>query len=49
MVVELITKNVIIGTVVVLLNVIPLLLKKYSLIPITVTVSILLMIIGNYF
>jgi len=46
--IELITKNVIIGVTIIVLNSVPLILKKYGLIPLTVTISLLLAIFGNY-
>lgn len=45
---ELILKNVLIGSAVIILNLIPLILKKYKLIPITTIVSLILMLLGIY-
>jgi hypothetical protein len=45
---ELIIKNVIIGSIVIIINAIPLLVKKYKLIPITALISLILILIGNY-
>jgi len=45
---ELITKNIIIGSIVIIINLIPLLTKKYKLIPITALISLVLILIGNY-
>ena len=46
--IEIISKNVIIGSTVILINLIPLLLKKYKLIPVTALISLFLMLIANY-
>ena len=46
--IELIPKNVIIGSTIILINLIPLILRKYKLIPLTATISLLLAIFGNY-
>ena len=45
---EFITKNIIIGSIVIIINLIPLLTKKYKLIPITALISLVLILIGNY-
>jgi hypothetical protein len=45
---EFIMKNVIIGSIVIIINLIPLLTKKYKLIPITALISLVLILIGNY-
>jgi len=45
---EIITKNIIIGSIVIIINLIPLLTKKYKLIPITALISLVLILIGNY-
>jgi len=42
------TKNIIIGSIIILINLIPLISKKYKLIPITALISLVLMLIGNY-
>lgn len=46
--VELITKNLVIGGLVVIINLIPLLTKKYKLIPVTALISLVLILIGNF-
>jgi len=46
---EFITKNIVIGSIVIIINLIPLLTKKYKLIPITALLSLVLILIGNYF
>jgi len=46
--VEIITKNILIGGVVIIINLIPLITKKYKLIPITALISLVLILIGNY-
>ena len=46
--IEITTKNLVIGIIIILINVIPLILKKYKLIPITALLSLVLMLIGNY-
>ena len=45
---ELIAKNVIIGGLIIVLNLYPLLTKKYKLIPVTVAISLFLALLGNY-
>ena len=45
---EFITKNIIIGSIVIIINLIPLLTKKYKLIPITALISLVLILMGNY-
>ncbi|MEK6845013.1 MAG: hypothetical protein AABX44_02035 [Nanoarchaeota archaeon] len=45
---ELITKNIVIGGIVIIINLIPLLTKKYKLIPITALISLVLILIGNF-
>jgi len=42
------TKNIVIGSIIILINLIPLISKKYKLIPITALISLVLMLIGNY-
>ncbi len=44
----LITKNVVIGIIVIVINLIPLITKKYKLVPITALLSLVLILIGNY-
>jgi len=46
--IELITKNIIIGSIIIIINLIPLIFKKYKLIPITALISLVLMLIANY-
>jgi len=46
---EFIAKNIIIGIAVIVLNLIPLILKKYKLVPITLIISLILMMLGVYF
>lgn len=46
--VELLTANIIIGSIVIIINLIPLITKKYKLIPITALISLVLILIGNY-
>ena len=46
---EFIAKNVIIGIAIIALNLIPLILKKYKLVPITLIISLILMMLGVYF
>ena len=46
--IQLITKNIIVGIIIILINIIPLILKKYKLIPITALISLILMLIANY-
>lgn len=46
--IELIPKNIIIGSTIILINLIPLILRKYKLIPITAAISVLLAILGVY-
>lgn len=43
-----ITKNIVIGSVIIIINIIPLLLKKYKLLPITSAISLLLVLINQY-
>lgn len=45
---ELIIKNIVIGGIVIIINLIPLLTKKYKLIPLTALISLVLILIGNY-
>jgi len=45
---ELITTNIVIGCIVIIINLIPLLSKKYKLIPITALISLVLILLGNY-
>jgi len=45
---ELVTKNIIVGSMIILINLIPLIFKKYKLIPITALISLVLMLIANY-
>jgi len=47
--VELVTKNIIIGSIIILINIIPIISKKYKLIPITALISLVLILIGNFF
>lgn len=46
--IELITKNVIIGTTIILINLIPLILRKYKYIQLTALISLVLMLLGIY-
>ncbi len=46
--IELITKNIVIGGIVIIINLIPLLTKKYKLIPLTALISLVLILIGNF-
>ena len=46
---ELILKNVLIGSAVIILNLVPIILRKYKLIPITLIISLILMMLGIYF
>lgn len=46
--VELITKNIVIGGIVIIINLIPLLTKRYKLIPVTALISVVLILIGNF-
>ena len=46
--IELIPKNVIIGSVIIIINLIPLITKKYDLLGVTAALSLLLAIIGMY-
>ena len=46
--VELIIKNIVIGGIVIIINLIPLITKKYKLIPITALISLVLILIGNF-
>ena len=48
MAIELTTKNLVIGGIVIIINLIPLITKKYKLIPITALISLVLILIGNY-
>ena len=45
---ELIIKNIVIGGIVIIINLIPLITKKYKLIPITALISLVLILIGNF-
>ena len=45
---ELITKNIVIGSIVIIINLIPLLTKRYKLIPLTALISLVLILIGNF-
>lgn len=47
--IELLTKNVIIGTLVIIINAIPLITKRYNFVPFTALISLVLILIGNYF
>jgi hypothetical protein len=42
------TKNLIIGIMIILINVIPLITKKYKYVPISALISLVLILIGNY-
>ncbi len=46
--VELIIKNIVIGGIVIIINLIPLLTKRYKLIPVTALISLVLILIGNF-
>lgn len=46
--IELVTKNIIVGSIVIIINLVPLLAKKYKLIPITALLSLVLILIANY-
>ena len=46
---EFIAKNILIVIAVIVLNLIPLILKKYKLVPITLIISLILMMLGVYF
>ncbi len=46
--IELATKNIIVGSIIIIINIIPLISKKYKLIPITALISLTLMLIANY-
>ena len=41
-------KNIIIGLIVILINIIPLVLRKYKLVPIAALISLILMLVANY-
>lgn len=43
-----ITKNIVIGSIVIIINLIPLITKKYKLVPITALISLILILLGNY-
>jgi len=43
-----ITKNIVIGSIVIIINLIPLITKKYKLVPITALISLVLILLGNY-
>lgn len=47
--VELILKNVLIGIAVIVINLVPIILRKYKLVPITLILSLILMMLGIYF
>jgi len=42
------TKNIIVGIIIIVINFIPLVTRKYKLIPITALISLILMLIANY-
>lgn len=42
------TKNIAIGSIVIIINLIPIIFKKYKLIPITALISLILMLVANY-
>lgn len=42
------TKNIVVGGIVIIINLIPLVFKKYKLIPITALISLVLILIANY-
>jgi len=46
--IELITKNIIIGGIIILINLLPLIFQKYKLLPITAAVSLLLALLGIF-
>ncbi len=46
--IELVTKNIVVGVIIIVINIIPLVLKKYKLIPITALISLILMLLANY-
>ncbi len=46
--IELATKNIVVGSIIIIINLIPLILKKYKLVPITALISLVLMLIANY-
>src|SRR3989344_2775892 len=46
--IEIIIKNVLIGVAVIILNLVPLILKKYKLVPITLILSLIIMLLGIY-
>lgn len=46
--IELITKNIVIGGIIIIINLIPIISKKYKLIPITALISLILILVGNY-
>ena len=46
--IQLMAKNIVIGAIVILINGIPLIFKKYKLIPITALISLVLMLMANY-
>jgi hypothetical protein len=46
--IEFVAKNVIIGGIIIVINLIPLITKKYKLFFLTVVLSVILAIIGNY-
>lgn len=41
-------KNVVIGSIIIIINLIPLITKKYKLVPIAALISLILILIGNY-
>jgi hypothetical protein len=43
-----ILKNIVIGGLIIILNLIPIVLKKYNLLPITSAISLLLVLISPY-
>lgn len=43
-----ITKNIVIGLTIIIINAIPIITKKYKLLPITSAISLLLALVGNY-
>jgi len=46
--IEFAAKNVVIGAIIIIINLIPLILKKYNLIPITALITLILILIANY-
>lgn len=46
--VEFVAKNVIIGLLVIVINSVPLTLKKYNLVPVTAAISLIIMLAANY-